>query len=254
MRIVSWNCKCGFDRDKPKIINKLNADILVILECREMDMADMDKFGFDDAHRKWYGDHKEVENEKVKKKLEVINKTKDLGIGVFWRDGITIEPLPIWENSLKENCDFRYLVPYKVERNFDTFTLIAVWTKDKGITGENDRLDYTLKARAAIEHYGNIDLLKSKVIFIGDFNTGSIRGARNSIRYEDLARAFGKKDFKNCADGQEWVPTFFKGFKSWLDDHCFASNDFEVISFGIGNSDYWRKYSDHCPIIVDFNF
>ena len=243
LRIVSWNCKCGFDEKKPEIINKLNADILVIPECREMDKDSMDKFGFDNI---WYGDHEEA-----KYKSGEINKIKDLGIGVFWKNGITVNEMTEWK-ELKNNSNFRYLVPYKVEGNFETFTLIVVWTKAKGITGEKDILEYTQKAHAAIDYYGKKDLLKNKVIFIGDFNTGSIKGASNASRYEDLVRAFIKKDFKNCADGQEWVPTFFKGSNSWLDDHCFASNDIEVISFGIGNSDFWRKYSDHSPIIIDF--
>lgn len=99
LRIVSWNCKCGFDGKKPETINKLNADILVIPECREIDKLSMDKFGFKND---WYGDHEEA-----KCKSGGINETKDLGIGVFWKNGITVKKMSKWE-ELKSNSDFRY--------------------------------------------------------------------------------------------------------------------------------------------------
>ena len=57
MKIVSWNCRYGFDGEKPKTIEKLNAGILVIPECREMDM---EKSDYDKERRDWYGDHKEA--------------------------------------------------------------------------------------------------------------------------------------------------------------------------------------------------
>jgi len=244
LRIASWNCRNGFDGEKPQAIKKYDADILVIPECRKMDMENS---GYDEKHHDWWGDHKEATDNSGN-----VNKKKDLGVGVFWKDRVTITQLPQWKETLCKNSDFRYLIPYKVDGNFGSFTLIAVWTKDICKTDTTDRLQYVQKAHAAVEHYKSNGLLDDRVIFIGDFNTGSIQGASNAHRYEELNLAFAEKDFKNCADRQEWVPTFFRGANSWLDDHCFASIDLQVISFGIGNYDYWRKYSDHCPIIVDF--
>jgi endonuclease/exonuclease/phosphatase family metal-dependent hydrolase len=93
------------------------------------------------------------------------------------------------------------------------------------------------------------------VILIGNFNTGSVEGANSAHWYEDLKKKFHENHLSNCADSQEWAPTFFRGNGSWLDDHCFATESLhsKVISFGIGNCDDWRKFSDHCPIIIDFD-
>jgi endonuclease/exonuclease/phosphatase family metal-dependent hydrolase len=241
MRIVSWNCHYGFDGEKPETIKKLDADILVVQECKE---EDGDRLSYAKERGDWYGDGLESTGD----------PKKSLGVGVFCKEGITITRLPEWDKSLRNDKRFRYLVPYKVEGKFGSFTLFAVWTKGKIKTDADDTHEYTEKAHAAIQQYHDTGLLNGRVVLIGDFNTGSIQGTYNAERYEKLKRAFAEKKFQNCANGQEWVPTFFRGSGSWLDDHCFASSDIQVVSFGIGNSDYWRKYSDHCPIIVDFDF
>ena len=87
LRIVSGNCHYGFDGKKSEAIKKYGADILVIPECREMDMKGS---GYNEQHRDWYGDHKEATDT-----LGNINKEKGLGIGVFWKDGINMEQLII---------------------------------------------------------------------------------------------------------------------------------------------------------------
>jgi endonuclease/exonuclease/phosphatase family metal-dependent hydrolase len=93
-------------------------------------------------------------------------------------------------------------------------------------------------------------------MIIGDFNTGSIKGSDNEHWYTCLKNKFLGKKIYNCADNQEWAPTFFRGNGSWLDDHCFADESLysKVISFGMGPRNYWNKFSDHCPIVVDFDF
>jgi endonuclease/exonuclease/phosphatase family metal-dependent hydrolase len=93
-------------------------------------------------------------------------------------------------------------------------------------------------------------------IAIGDFNTGSVEGANSAGWYKKLREKFLEKRLYNCAGNQEWAPTFFRGNGSWLDDHCFAAEPLysNVLAFGMGNTDYWRKFSDHCPIVIDFDF
>ena len=77
MRIVSWNCCGGFFGNKLKTIGESNADILIIPECREIDIEES---GYDEKNRDWYGDHKEATDISGK-----INKAMDRGIGVFWK-------------------------------------------------------------------------------------------------------------------------------------------------------------------------
>jgi len=262
LRIVSWNCHYGFNGEKPQTIKEFKSDILVIPECREMDM---EKSGYDEKHRDWYGDHKEA-TEKGE-----INTEKDLGIGLFWKDGITVEPLPQWKNSLKDNYNFRYLIPYEVKGNFESFTLIAVWTKAKYIAGEKDHLEYVQKAHAAIDHYNDLGLLNGRVILIGDFNSNIIWNGcyRKEQNHSTLIEKLEKIGIKECSSLSEnknntYIYYTKNGEKQVIDDYCFASvkmsdssklsvpgSDEWILTNGVKR---WRGLSDHCPIIVDFTF
>jgi len=222
LRIVSWNCRNGFTSDKAKAIGFYNADILVIQECRESNLEGVKK---DWSERKFHIDEEEK---------------SDLGVAVFSNKYKIAKD----EGFKKEN---RYVIPYNITGAEKSFVLYVVWTKKP--LGK-----YSSYHTPVYNVLKELPSSAEPIIFIGDFNTGSIQGARNARWYEDLSNAFARRGFINCASKQEWVPTFYKVFNSWLDDHCFASADFKekVISFGIGNHDYWKKYSDHCPIIVDF--
>jgi endonuclease/exonuclease/phosphatase family metal-dependent hydrolase len=217
MKIVSWNCKNGFTAEKQEAINIFGADILVIQECTQ---TDFDK-----------------ELKRFLPNFHCDGNDSNLGVAVFSKD--------FKINKDKADVKNRYVVPFSITGAKETFYLYAVWTKKPLLNKSNYHTPV----------YRVLDKLPShkNTIFIGDFNTGSIQGAGNAHWYEKLKDEFEKKEFLNCANGQEWSPTFFKGNSSWLDDHCFAKTEFDVISFGIGNPDYWRKYSDHCPIIVDFD-
>jgi len=259
LRIVSWNCHYGFDGKKPETIKSFKADILVIPECREIDM---EKSGYDKEHRDWYGDHKEA----IEK--EEINTEKDLGVGIFWKDGITVKQLPEWENSLKDNCNFRYLIPYEVKGNFPPFILITVWTKAKYITGENDHLEYVQKAHSAIDHYNDLGLLKGQVILIGDFNSNIIwnncyKKEQNHSKLVEKLEKIGIKDCSSPSENKNNTYIYYtkNGEKQVVDDYCFASSKIsDSAKFSIPSSDEWTLVngvkhwhgSDHCPIVVDF--
>jgi exonuclease III len=262
LRIVSWNCHYGFDGEKPNAIKEFKADILVIPECREMDMDDS---GYDKEHRNWWGDHKEA-----KDKLDTINKEKDLGIGVFWKDGITVTRLDEWDNLLSKNSDFRYLIPYKVKGNFEPFTLIAVWTKNK--MGAGDPLDYVQKAHAAVDYYyKNLDWFSGRVVLIGDFNSNSTwdNRYRKECNHSALVEKLKQIEIEDCSCSLEKdnYNTYYyyhnSNEYSVIDDYCFASAKMsDSAKFSVPNSDQWiltngvkrwRGLSDHCPIIVDFN-
>ena len=233
MRIVSWNCcwqQGGFTDEKRKEISKLNPDILIVQECKEDDWK---KLNYPSEKGHWYGDPKDSQSD----------PNKILGIGIFCNEKYSIDCSLFHDKNLSYG---RYVIPYKIT-GAKEFVLYAVWSKKP----PDSKSSYHTPINNVL---GDLPSLTENSIFIGDFNTGSIQGATNAHWYEDLNKAFKEKNFFNCATGQEWVPTFFRGNRSWLDDHCFATTDFKVNSFDIGNRDYWRKYSDHCPIIVDFDF
>ena len=235
MRIVSWNCcwqKEGFTGEKRNEILKLNPDILIVQECKQDDWK---KLNYSSEKGDWYGDDKDSQGDPNKK----------LGIGIFCKNEKYSIDCSLFRG--KDLSNKRYVIPYKITGAKEPFVLYAVWTKKP----PDSKSNYHTPVYNVL---GDPPSPIENAIFIGDFNTGSIQRATNARWYNDLKYRFAKNGFLNCANGQEWVPTFFRGRSSWLDDHCFATDDFKVISFGIGNRDYWQEYSDHCPIIVDFAF
>jgi exonuclease III len=243
MKIVSWNCGQGFTGDKAVQILKCHPDILVIQECREDDyntIVHNTSFGFKKENSDWYGDHIEAK----------ADPKKDLGVAVFYTKPIT--------RKFIEKNEYRYVLPYSIPSEKQPFILFAVWTKKYKNENNKTYEDYHEPVFNALEVESYKELLKEKTpaIFIGDFNTGSVLGSGNEKWYKGLKEKFCKEKFYNCATDQEWAPTFYRGNGSWLDDHCFATEGLykNVISFSIGNPKYWSGYSDHCPIIVDFDF
>lgn len=271
MKIVSWNCCCGFLGDKIKAIKEFNADILVIPECREMDMEET-KTDYDENHRKWSGDHKEAKNI-----LGKVNKAKDRGIGVFWGKDIVISRFPDWKEKWKKESNFRYFVPHSVksvDEKFNPFTLITVWTKDVIKTDKNDRLAYVQKAHAAVDYYKSIGLLNGRVILIGDFNSNDIWNDRypEEWKHSTLVKKLEQLGIKDCSSSfaENEFNTYYYYHKKKeyrvIDDYCFASADLvkstKPITFTVPKSDEWKEkngikrwrgLSDHCPIIVDFD-
>jgi endonuclease/exonuclease/phosphatase family metal-dependent hydrolase len=235
LRIVSWNCHYGLTGDKLEAIEKFNADILVIQECSEKDWEGSLKTKYGTSSD-WYGDGKDSDG----------SPGRNLGILVLCREGLIPE-------RIYEDVKYRYVLPYKISGKKE-LTLFAIWTK-KPVEKEATYLTSIFKAMEDGD-YGSKIPKDKPALFIGDFNTGSVEGTNSACWYENLRDRFLRENnLFNCAGNQEWIPTFFRGNGSWLDDHCFTTESLysKVLSFGIGNSDYWRKFSDHCPIIVDFD-
>jgi exonuclease III len=234
LRVVSWNCGGGFTGDKLEAIQQLDADILVIQECNEKDWTEFLKPKYGDSSD-WFSDGKDSGD----------FPGKNRGVLVLCKKGP--KPERLYDNDVK----YRYVLPYKISGKKD-LALFAVWSK-KPVEKRDTYHTSVFAAMEDWEYCGKI-LKENPALFIGDFNTGSVEGSNSAHWYEKLKDKFWEKEIYNCADGQEWVPTFFRGNGAWLDDHCFATKSLysKVISFGMGNTDYWRKHSDHCPIIVDF--
>jgi exonuclease III len=214
--------------------------------------------GYDEKRLDWYGDHKEATDDSGKP-----NKEKDLGIGVFWKDGITVTQLSEWQTTWSKESNFRYLIPYRVEGNFEPFILIAVWTKNK--TDAGDPLDYIQKAHAAVDEYKNAGLINGKVVLIGDFNSNKIWDNlyRSDWNHSALVEKLGKLGIKDCPGGNDTYYYYCNKECHVVDDYCFASTNMaKSITVTVPGPDEWTSEngkkrwngSDHCPIIVDFKF
>ena len=244
MKIISWNCRGatdrkGFSKDKLEYITNFKADIYVIQECKEDDIDKLDK-----KHKKAFCD----------------GIDSNYGIGVF-SDKLKITIIP------EHNKDFRYLVPFKVSNDDFEFILFAVWTKEKD--KENKKTSYTRQVWDAINFDSYIKHLSSSVLLIGDFNSNnrwetdykrdnvpSHQEIIDKLFEYDIESAYHK--YYKCENGKEKDPTELYMMdinKKYHVDYCFLSNNFKLKEVKIGNLTEWAnaKYSDHCPISVEFD-
>ena len=239
MKLVSWNCKFGFTNQKAEFIKKHNADLYIIQECCEKDLANntfLNKAFFCD---------------------EVDSK---YGVGLF-SDKFNFQILP------EHNMKFRFIVPYKIFNDDFNFVLFSVWTKDKD---ENKKkMEYTEQTWNAINFEGYKKYLQNTIILVGDFNSNNywdktyiaknIHSHNNII---DKLKEFNIESvyhkFNNCIDGNEKDATLLWQMdinKKFHIDYCFVSNDYKINNINIGSLDDWKenKLSDHCPLIIEID-
>jgi exonuclease III len=236
MKIISWNCRSGFNLNKAKYIEKYSADLYVIQECTSDDVEKLQSYK---KYSKWYGD----------------NIDSKYGVAIF-SDTYNIDYYP------EINPDFRFLIPFKVSDNNDSYIVFVVWTKDKD--KNNKKIKYTEPTWNAINYNGYKDILSGSVILIGDFNSNnhwhdeygkakvpSHCDIDKKLKEFNIESAYHK--FNKCNNGNENDPTLIWQDKYFHIDYCYISNDFEIKDIKIETIEEWEKtkYSDHCPLIVE---
>jgi exonuclease III len=225
MKIVSWNCNDGFIRKENDFLEILASkteypEILVIQECTK---SDFDLIKTKWSYKNWYGDDIEISNR---------------GVAIFSNE----YKIEFTENF---NRNFRYVVPYHISgKGNEKFILFAVWTKPVPFY-------YDKNVKQAVKFQQYTDLLKKKVIVIGDFNTF----AKNC---EDVKNLEVNIPLDNCAKECRMTHTFHfhnNSENSGIDDFCFASPYLaKDASMRVLDDEKFWELSDHCPIIVDFAF
>ena len=239
MKIVSWNCRAGFNVEKAKFIKRYNADLYVIQECAQTNLDEL-KAVF--KNKAFYCDYVDSK----------------YGVGLF-SDKFDFEILP------EHNKNFRYIVPYKVFSDEREFVLFSIWTKDKD--ENNKKIAYTEPLWNAINYDGYLKYLTNSIILTGDFNSNNFFDKKyvaekkpshsdiiKKLREYGIESAYHK--FNNCIDGNEYEPTLLwqmnKNNKFHI-DYCFISNDYTIKGIRIGSIVEWEenRLSDHCPLIID---
>lgn len=102
---------------------------------------------------------------------------------------------------------------------------------------------------------------------MGDFNSNRIwDGLHPRGNHSDVVDNLAQKNiysiyhkYFNEDQGEESVPTFYSQRnknKPYHIDYCFVTQDFYnvVNNFKIGSYDEFISYSDHSPLIMEFNF
>jgi exonuclease III len=234
LRIITWNCQGAF-RKKARCIANLKPDIAVIQECEKLDKLNFEEDIVQPYSRHWFGDSRK-------------------GLGIFSFTEYTFHLNKRYDSSI------RHCIPVHVKGNID-FNLIAVWAMDH----KHRKLSYIAQVYLAIQKYKNF-IKGANTVITGDFNFNKIwDGTPRIANFSKVVAELGKKDLAsvyhehfNELHGEESRHTLFmyrKKNKGYHIDYCFAPKLWiqHLRSFQLGDFDYWCKFSDHCPLIIDFD-
>src|SRR4030095_8014590 len=236
MRIITWNCNMAF-RKKADTILKYQPDILVVPECEHPDKL---KFNSDTPKPKdllWFGS----------------NQHK--GLGIFAYGDFTFKLLRT------HRPEFRLIIPIKVTGKLFQFTLYAVWAYNPSDPDGT----YVTQVWKAINHYKR-SFGKTSTVLVGDFNSNTIWDKPRRVgNHSAVVSRLEKKGIHsayhrhfNLVQGKEEHPTLYMyrhKDKCYHIDYCFASEDMieKLQSVEVGEYEFWRRYSDHVPVIATFN-
>lgn len=235
MKIVTWNCN-GALRNKFEHLSDLNADIYIIQECENPELTKHKQYILWVGNHLWKGD----------------NKNK--GLGIFAKNKTKLE-LINW-SSIYQDHEVKHFLPCLINNEFQ---LLGVWT--------SQNLSPNFAYIGQLWKYLQINKINfNKIILAGDFNSNTIwdewdRWWNHSDVVCDLIKmnifSMYHRHFKE-EQGNESKPTFFlqrNRAKPYHIDYIFASLEIanNITNFELGNIEKWLKYSDHLPIIFEFN-
>lgn len=235
MKIVTWNCN-GALRNKFEHLSVLNADIYIIQECENPELANHSPYISWSENYLWQGD----------------NKNK--GLGIFAKNKTKIELLS-WSNTYKEH-NVKHFLPCLVNNDFQ---LLSIWTS------QNNSPNFGYIGQ--LWKYLEINKTKfNKIILAGDFNSNSIWDEWDRWwNHSDVVNDLSKMNifslyhwYFNEGQGKETRPTFFHHrniLRPYHIDFIFASKELgeAMTNFEIADIENWISYSDHLPVVCDLN-
>lgn len=237
MRLIVWNCNMAF-RKKASLLLEYDPDIIVVPECENPGALKFPAGTKQPGGIAWHGD----------------NPNK--GLGVFSYNGYRVKLLRV------HNADFKTILPLSVTLGEFKFTLFAVWANNPA----DKKNQYVGQVWQAIHHYEKL-IKGSRTIFAGDFNSNTIWDKPKRIgNHSDVVQVFDKKRITSVyhhhfeqKHGTEEHASFYlyrHADKPYHLDYCFASKDFiaQLKHVEMGTHEKWCDYSDHPPLIVDFEF
>jgi exodeoxyribonuclease III len=225
-------------RKKADVILTYKPDILIIPECEHPD-----KLIFrDDAPRPtdtlWFGN----------------NHNK--GLAIFSYSDFRFKIADV------HNENFRMIIPIEVTgRGFD-FNLFAIWAYNP-LDSEGHYIEQVYKS---VLYYNEL-LTNKQTLLIGDFNSNTIWDKKHKAsNHSNVVKLLEDRGILSLyhlhhmqVQGKELHPTYYMyrhKNKPYHIDYCFASAYFaqHLQSIEIGDYDFWIRYSDHVPVIVEFDF
>jgi exonuclease III len=227
MRIVTWNCCRGQFARKVPLLARFAADIAVIQECAKPDSESEQCI--------WFGDNPRQ------------------GLAVIASGAYKLRQLPLMADTPK------FIIPVEVTgpRNF---VLFAVWTHAK------QEFRYVEAAARAVDMYREV-IATSATIMVGDFNSNARWDSTHPVQLNHTSLVSRLSALKmvsayhfhtNEQQGCETIPTYFfhwKRERPYHIDYCFVPDAWaqQIVRVELGGYDEWRPYSDHCPLLVEFD-
>ena len=236
MRIITWNCARAF-RKKAHVLINLEPDISVIPESEDPDYNKDKSWLTCFKEYRWIGD----------------NRTQ--GLGIYFKNDVTIEECN-WYDP-----DFKLVKPYKITADGFEFVIIPMWA--------NNPQSPTFRWIGQVWKF--LDQFKDHLngincILLGDTNS--------NVRWDVVDRWWNHSDVvqilkeydieslyhfeRGIEQGKEQENTFYlhkKQEKGYHIDYVYGSPIFRnaLTDFQIGAYEDWIQYSDHCPVICDFD-
>lgn len=235
MKIITWNCNMAF-RKKASLLLDYGPDILIIPECEHPD-----------------------------KLIFPVNSTKPRDILWFGRNrnkGLAIISYGDFRFSLhqKHNRKLQHIIPISVSGGSPDFNLFAIWANNPA----DPDGQYVEQVWKALHYYKSL-MRDTNTVLAGDFNSNTIWDKKSREgNHSNVVKLLAEKGiystyhlYHKQEQGSEKHPTLYMyrhKDKSYHIDYCFASADFtnNLRSVVIGDYESWTKYSDHCPLIVEF--
>jgi len=239
MKIITWNCNGEF-RKKYNLLDKFNAEVIVIQECENPSKSTKNYKEWSDNYL-WIG------------------QNKNKGLGVFVKNNNSIELLD-WsdKNTNYKNEVLELFLPCLINKEY---ILLAVWTKK----ANSEVFGYIGQLWKYLQLHKN-KLIGKKVIITGDLNSNAIWDKWDRWwNHTDVINELEEVEIKSLyhllneeEQGKETIPTFYlqrKLDKPYHIDYAFLSSNLinDKISLVIDDKDIWLEYSDHIPIIINFN-
>jgi exonuclease III len=224
-------------RRKAAHILKYEPDILIVPECEHPDKLVFPAGTPNPTDIVWFG------------------KNRNKGLAILSYCDFRFTVLDIHNESLQT------IIPISVAKCNQEFLLFAIWANNPN----DPDGPYVEQIWKALHCYEKL-LAGRKVILVGDFNSNTIwdkprrKGNHshvvNFLESKGILSAY--HSYFSQTQGKEEHPTLYMYRhldKTYHIDYCFLSAYFtkKLVSVEVGDYDTWSQYSDHVPLIVNFN-
>lgn len=229
MKIVTWNCNGAFRR-KYYLLDKFDADVLVIQECENPSCSTAE-------YEKWADNY------------VWIGENKHKGLGVFARKGQHLELIE-WDAA-----NLQLFLPVRINGNL---IMLAIWTKQAG----SKHFGYIGQLWKYLQLHKE-KLACEGTILCGDLNSNAIwHDPQCWWNHLDVVRELEEikihslyHDYFGEQQGQESKPTLYmhrKLERPYHIDYVFAHNSVigRKYTVEVGDATEWLENSDHMPVIV----